>query len=78
MGHEYSLDVWNFFLANVRQGLGPYLAIFLVSYARVAARRLGASVLALPRRPAGLEIDNNTKDRGTLRIQARSSHSDDN
>jgi hypothetical protein len=78
MRHEHSLDALNFFLADVRQGLGPYLAIFLVSYAGVAARRLGVNVLALPARPAGLEIDNNTKVRGTLRIQARSSRSDDN
>jgi hypothetical protein len=29
MRHERSLDALNFFLADVRQGLGPYLAIYL-------------------------------------------------
>jgi hypothetical protein len=35
MRHERSLDALNFFLADVRQGLGPYLANFLVSDAGV-------------------------------------------
>jgi hypothetical protein len=31
MRHEYSLDSLNFFLADLRQGLGPYLAIYLLT-----------------------------------------------
>jgi len=31
MRHEYSLDALNFFLADIRQGLGPYLAIYLLT-----------------------------------------------
>jgi hypothetical protein len=31
MRHEYSLDGLNFILADVRQGLGPYLAIYLLT-----------------------------------------------
>jgi hypothetical protein len=35
MRHENSLDCLNFFLADVRQGLGPYLAIYLFTGRRI-------------------------------------------
>ena len=41
MRHEYSLDALNFFLANVRQGLGPYLAIYLLTERHWAEDRIG-------------------------------------
>jgi hypothetical protein len=66
-------------LASLDLRMLATVAIFLATYAGVgsAVCRLGArSVLALPARPAGLEIGNNTKVRGTVRIRARSSRSD--
>jgi hypothetical protein len=39
--HEYSLDALNFFLADVRQGLGPYLAIYLLTERHWAEDRIG-------------------------------------
>src|SRR5580704_9938341 len=41
MRHEHSLDALNFFLADVRQGLGPYLAIYLLTDRRWAEDRIG-------------------------------------
>jgi len=41
MRHEYSLDALNFFLADVRQGLGPYLAIYLLTERHWAEDRIG-------------------------------------
>lgn len=41
MRHEYSLDSLNFFLADVRQGLGPYLAIYLLTERHWAEDRIG-------------------------------------
>ncbi len=41
MRHERSLDALNFFLADVRQGLGPYLAIYLLTERHWAEDRIG-------------------------------------
>jgi len=41
MRHEYSLDALNFFLADVRQGLGPYLAIYLLTERLWAEDQIG-------------------------------------
>ena len=41
MRHEYSLDSLNFFLADVRQGLGPYLAIYLLTERHWAEDQIG-------------------------------------
>jgi MFS family permease len=41
MRHEHSLDALNFFLADVRQGLGPYLAIYLLTERQWAEDQIG-------------------------------------
>ena len=41
MRHEYSLDSLNFFLADVHQGLGPYLAIYLLTERHWAEDQIG-------------------------------------
>ncbi len=41
MRHEHSLDALNFFLADVRQGLGPYLAIYLLTERHWAQDQIG-------------------------------------
>ncbi|MGH6851600.1 MAG: MFS transporter [Methylocella sp.] len=41
MRHEHSLDALNFFLADVRQGLGPYLAIYPLTERHWAEDRIG-------------------------------------
>jgi MFS family permease len=41
MRHEHSLDALNFFLADVRQGLGPYLAIYLLTERHWAEDQIG-------------------------------------
>ena len=41
MRSEYSLDAVNFFLADVRQGLGPYLAIYLLTERHWAEDQIG-------------------------------------
>jgi MFS family permease len=41
MRHEHSLDALNFFLADVPQGLGPYLAIFLLTERHWAEDQIG-------------------------------------
>ena len=58
-GVECKLDALNFFLADVRDGLGPYLAIYLLTERKWAAAGIGAVMsLAgvagiLARTPAG-------------------------
>jgi hypothetical protein len=47
MRHERSLDALNFFLADVRQGLGPYLAIYLLTERDWAEDRIGF-VMTMP------------------------------
>ncbi|HUB63321.1 MAG TPA: MFS transporter [Methylocella sp.] len=41
MHYEHSLDALNFFLADVRQGLGPYLAIYLLTERHWAEDQIG-------------------------------------
>ena len=41
MRHKHSLDALNFFLADVRQGLGPYLAIYLLTERHWAEDQIG-------------------------------------
>jgi MFS family permease len=61
--HEYSLDALNFFLADVRQGLGPYLAIYLLPERHWAEDEIGLvmSIAAVSglivQAPAGALID---------------------
>jgi MFS family permease len=42
MRHERSLDALNFFLADVRHGLGPYIAIYLLTDRHWAEDRIGS------------------------------------
>jgi MFS family permease len=48
MRHEYSLDALNFFLADVRQGLGPYLAIYLLTERHWAEDQIGFVMTIAP------------------------------
>src|ERR1700730_15346991 len=63
MRHERSLDALNFFLADVRQGLGPYLAIYLLTGRHWAEDEIGLvmSIAAVSglivQAPAGALID---------------------
>src|SRR3984893_17452004 len=72
MRHEYSLDSLNFFLADVRQGLGPYLAIYLLTERHWAEDQIGfvmtiAAVSSLVvQAPAGALIDVSRAKRGIM------------
>ena len=74
--HERSLDGLNFFLADVRDGLGPYLAIYLLAVHHWEPGSIGlvmtlASVTALlPQPPAGALIDMTTAKRAVMAIAA--------
>ena len=63
MRHEHSLDALNFFLADVRQGLGPYLAVYLLTERHWAEDEIGLvmSIAAISglmvQAPAGALID---------------------
>jgi len=63
MRHEHSLDALNFFLADVRQGLGPYLAVYLLTERHWAEDQIGLvmSIAAVSglivQAPAGALID---------------------
>ena len=67
-----SLDALNFFLADVRDGLGPYLAIYLLTVEKWDAASIGiimsvagvATILA--QTPAGALIDRSRAKRGIL------------
>lgn len=67
-----SLDALNFFLADVRDGLGPYLAIYLLIEQNWDEASIGAvmSVAALAgivaQTPAGALIDRSTAKRGLM------------
>jgi MFS family permease len=69
---ERALDALNFFLADVRDGLGPYLAIYLLTEQKWDQARIGAvmSVAALAgiiaQTPAGALIDKSTAKRGLM------------
>ncbi|MDH1629880.1 MFS transporter [Pseudomonas mosselii] len=74
--HERSLDGLNFFLADVRDGLGPYLAIYLLAVHHWEPGSIGlvmtlASVTALlTQTPAGALIDRTTAKRAVMVIAA--------
>src|SRR3954465_2533768 len=65
-----ALDALNFFLADVRDGLGPYLAIYLLTEQKWDEARIGLvmSIAALAgivaQTPAGALIDRSTAKRG--------------
>jgi MFS family permease len=67
-----ALDALNFFLADVRDGLGPYLAIYLLTEQKWDQASIGVvmSVAAmagiLAQTPAGALIDNSTAKRGLM------------
>ncbi|MGA0596398.1 MFS transporter [Enterovirga sp. CN4-39] len=71
-----SLDALNFFLADVRDGLGPYLAIYLLTVEKWDAASIGivmsvagvATILA--QTPAGALIDRSRAKRGILAAAA--------
>jgi MFS family permease len=72
MRQEHSLDAVNFFLADVRQGLGPYLAIYLLTERHWAEDQIGfvmtiAAVSSLVvQAPAGALIDVSHAKRGIM------------
>ncbi|MBI5128522.1 MAG: MFS transporter [Rhodopseudomonas palustris] len=71
-GPHRSLDALNFFLADVRDGLGPYLAIYLLSVQHWNEASIGlvmaiaaiAGIVA--QTPAGALIDRSTAKRGLM------------
>ncbi len=69
---ERTLDALNFFLADVRDGLGPYLAIYLLTEQKWDPARIGVvmSVAALAgiaaQTPAGALIDASTAKRSLM------------
>jgi predicted MFS family arabinose efflux permease len=75
-GVERKLDALNFFLADVRDGLGPYLAIYLLTERKWDAAGIGAVMsLAgvagiLAQTPAGGLIDRSRAKRGWMVLAA--------
>jgi MFS family permease len=73
---KYPLDALNFFLADVRDGLGPYLAIYLLTVQKWDEASIGVvmSVAALAgivaQTPAGALIDRTTAKRAVVIIAA--------
>ncbi|MET0219391.1 MAG: MFS transporter [Tardiphaga sp.] len=73
---KYPLDALNFFLADVRDGLGPYLAIYLLTVQKWDEAAIGAvmSVAALAgiaaQTPAGALIDKTTAKRAIIIVAA--------
>ena len=69
---ERKLDALNFFLADVRDGLGPYLAIYLLTERKWDEASIGSvmSLAALAgivaQTPAGALIDRSTAKRGLM------------
>jgi MFS family permease len=69
---KHRLDALNFFLADVRDGLGPYLAIYLLTEQKWDQASIGVvmSVAALAgiiaQTPAGALIDRSTAKRGLM------------
>jgi MFS family permease len=69
---ERGLDGLNFFLADVRDGLGPYLSIYLLTVQRWDAAAIGvvisiAAISAIVAQgPAGALIDRTTSKRGVI------------
>lgn len=73
---EYSLDWLNFFLADVRDGLGPYLAIYLLAVHHWEPASIGfvmtlAGIAALvTQTPAGAMIDRTHRKKAVVAIAA--------
>jgi MFS family permease len=73
---ERALDALNFFLADVRDGLGPYLAIYLLTEQKWDEGSIGAvmSIAALAgivaQTPAGALIDRSTAKRALIVVAA--------
>jgi MFS family permease len=73
---ERTLDALNFFLADVRDGLGPYLAIYLLTEQKWDQARIGVvmSVAAVAgivaQTPAGALIDRSTAKRALMVVAA--------
>jgi len=73
---ERSLDALNFFLADVRDGLGPYLAIYLLTEQRWDEASIGIvmSIAAIAgivaQTPAGALIDRSTAKRALMVVAA--------
>src|SRR4051812_25281760 len=69
-----ALDALNFFLADVRDGLGPYLAIYLTSRLRWEADAVGLAMAAMlagtvvAQTPAGALIDRIRWKRGAVAL----------
>jgi MFS family permease len=69
---ERALDALNFFLADVRDGLGPYLAIYLLTEQKWDQARIGVVMSAaafagiLAQTPAGALIDRTTAKRALM------------
>jgi MFS family permease len=69
---KYPLDALNFFLADVRDGLGPYLSIYLLTEQKWDQASIGVvmSIAALAgiiaQTPAGALIDRSTAKRGLM------------
>lgn len=74
--NNLSLDSLNFFLADVRDGLGPYLAIYLLAVHHWEPASIGlvmtiAGVAALiTQTPAGAWVDNSRRKRALIAIAA--------
>lgn len=72
MRYSYALDSLNFFLADVRQGLGPYLAVYLVSERHWSEDEIGILIsigvisALIAQTPAGALVDRNRTKRVTL------------
>src|ERR1700690_935260 len=71
-----ALDAANFFLADVREGLGPYLAIYLLTIQKWDAASIGivmsiATVAGLvAQTPAGALVDATRAKRGVMVVAA--------
>lgn len=74
--NNFSLDGLNFFLADVRDGLGPYLAIYLLAVHHWDPASIGlvmtlAGIAALlTQTPAGALIDRTRRKRGVIIVAA--------
>ncbi|NWE47303.1 MFS transporter [Pseudomonas gingeri] len=74
--HDFSLDGLNFFLADVRDGLGPYLAIYLLAVHHWEPASIGlvmtlAGIAALvTQTPAGALIDRTRRKRAIIAMAA--------
>lgn len=71
-----ALDALNFFLADVRDGIGPYLAVYLLSVQNWDSTRIGIALSAvgvattLAQTPAGAIVDSCRRKRGMVVLSA--------